>query len=205
MNEQRVRFTGSALVLLGLLALVGTSPLLRLLPSFVWLVLMFAVGAAVWTMGGLRLPFAQKLVLYGATGVFAVVTTGRFAGAAATGFIALAFVLVYLHNTRHWWALLPGGVMGANSLVLTIGAFFPRWDVGPLFMLALAGTFTTLYLLPAERGGQRWARFPAIATILITLVMNDPRGQSPGWLVPLLLVGSGAGILWWFRRQQGGQ
>jgi hypothetical protein len=204
MSEQRVRFVGTALVVLGLLALAGTSPLLRLLPSFVWLVLLLVVGAAVW-MGGMRLRFGQKLVLYGAIGIFAAATTGKFAGTAVTGFIALAFVLVYLENPRHWWALLPGGVMAANSLVLTIGAFFPRWDVGPLFMLALAGTFTTLYLLPAERGGQRWARYPAIATILITLIMNDPGGQSPGWLVPLLLVGSGAGILWWFRRQQGGQ
>jgi hypothetical protein len=203
MNPQRVRFIGSALLLIGLLALAGTSPLLRLLPSFVWLVLMFVVGAAVWTMGGGRQPFVQRLLLYVGTGIFATATTGKFAGTAATGFIALAFILVYLGNPRRWWALLPGGVMAANSLVLTVGAFFPRWDVGPLFMLALAGTFTTLYLLPAERGGQRWARFPAIATILITLIMNDPSGQSPGWLVPLLLVGSGAGILWWFRKQQG--
>jgi hypothetical protein len=202
-NPERSRFAGTVLLLIGLLALAGTSPLLRLLPSFVWLVLMLAVGAGVWTMGGRRLPFVQRILLYAGTGIFATVTTGRFSGTAATGFIALAFILVYLDNPRRWWALLPGGVMAANSLVLAVGAFFPRWDVGPLFMLALAGTFTTLYLLPDERGGQRWARFPASATILITLIMNDPSGQSPGWLVPLLLLGSGVGILWWFRRQQG--
>lgn len=202
MSDSRSRFIGTALVLGGLLALASSSPLLRLLPSFAWLALMFVAGAAVWTVGSRRLAFAQKLLLYIGTGVFTVATTGKFAGAAATGFIGLAFVLVYLDEPRRWWALLPGGVMAANSFVLTVGAFFPRWNSTPLFMLALAGTFTVLYLLPADRGGQSWARFPALGAILFTLVTNDPGSQNPGWLVPLLLLGSGAGILWWLSQQQ---
>lgn len=197
------RFIGTLLLVAGALALVRGDPFLRLLPSFFWVLLLFGAGAATWMWGRGRLPFWQRLLVYIGVGIVATATAGDFAGTAATGFIAMAFVLVYLASPRNWWALIPAGVMAGSSLVVTIETFFPRWDVGTLFLLVLAGTFTLLYLLPGARGGQRWARYPAIALIIITVIANDPSGRTPGWLVPLMLVGAGAGLLWWVRKRGG--
>lgn len=201
MNPERARFLGLALVAGGVLAFLGTVPFFRVLPSLIWLLLLLLLGAVLWTAGSLRLPFWQRLSLYVLLGLYATASTGVFGGAAATGFIAMAFLLTYAMQQRHWWALIPGGVMTAVTIVVILGRLFPGWQLAPLFMLLLAGTFSVLYLLPAGRGGQQWARYPAMATILITLVMNDPSGRTPSWLIPLLLIGSGGGILWWLRRK----
>ena len=203
MNLERGRLLGVALVLAGLLALLGSIPFFRLLPSFIWLLLLMGVGAVIFTASSIRLPFWQRLVIYAIVGIYATASTGSFAGAAATGFIAMAFLLTYAMRPRLWWALIPGGVMSAVTLIILLGSFFPGWQSGPLFMLMLSATFSVLYLLPKERGGQHWARYPALATIIITLIMNDPSGRTPSWLIPLLLIGSGAGILWWIRRDPG--
>lgn len=203
MNLERGRLLGLVLVAAGLLAMLNSIPFFRMLPSFIWLLLLMGVGAVVWTASNLRLPFWQRLVIYVLIGVYATASTGSFAGAAATGFIAMAFLLTYAMQPRNWWALIPGGVMTAVTLIILLGNFFPGWQSGPLFMLMLSATFSVLYLLPQERGGQQWARYPALATILITLIMNDPSGRTPSWLIPLLLIGSGAGILWWIRRRPG--
>lgn len=204
MNAERGRLIGIALVAAGVLALLGSIPLFRLLPSFIWLLLLMLAGAVVYSSTYVRLPFWQRLLIYIGIGIYATASTGVFAGAAATGFIALAFLLTWLGDQRQWWALIPGGVMSAVTLVILLGNFFPGWQTTPLFMLMLSATFTVLYLLPKERGGQQWARYPALAAILITLIMNDPSGRTPSWLVPLLLIGSGALILWWIRRRPGG-
>ena len=204
MNLERGRLIGLALVAAGVLALLSSIPIFRLLPSFIWLLLLLLVGAVVWSSSYVRLQFWQRLVIYVMVGIYATASTGVFAGAAATGFIAMAFLLTWTNNSRNWWALPPGGVMTAVTLVILLGNFFPGWQTAPLFMLMLSATFTVLYLLPKERGGQQWARYPALATILITLIMNDPSGRTPSWLVPLLLIGSGALILWWIRRRPGG-
>lgn len=203
--NSRGRIIGIALVIAGVLAFVATNPILRLLPPLAWLLVLLGAGAFIWTLSDGRMEFWQRLVLFATVGVFAVITTGPFAGMAATAFIALAFILTYLRDTSNWWALIPGGVMTAVSAIIMLRRFFPTWDVGPLFMLMLAATFSTLYLLPRERGGQRWARYPALATIFITLIMNDPSGRTPSWLLPLLLIGSGAAVLWWIRRRPTGE
>lgn len=201
MSMDRGRLVGLALVVLGGLALLGSLPIFRMLPSFIWLLILMLGGATVYSATSLKLPYWQRLVIYVLIGIYATASTGAFAGAAATGFIAMAFLLTYMMQPRNWWALIPGGVMSAVTLVILLGAFFPGWQTAPLFMLMLSATFTILYLLPKQRGGQQWARFPALATIIITLIMNDPTGRTPSWLIPLLLIGSGALILWWIRRK----
>lgn len=203
MNPQRGRLIGFGLVAAGLLALLSSIPFFRLLPSFIWLAILLGLGALVWTNRSFRLSQWQRIAVYAVVGIYATASTGSFAGAAATGFIAMAFLLTYARQPRNWWALIPGGVMAAVTLIILLGRFFPGWQSGPLFMLMLAAIFSVLYLLPKERGGQQWARYPALATILITLIMNDPSGRTPSWLIPLLLIGSGAAILWWIRRRPG--
>ncbi|MEX2543173.1 MAG: hypothetical protein WD314_15305 [Trueperaceae bacterium] len=201
MTPERARLIGFALLGLGALALVANTGIFGLLPAFVWVMTLFAAGAAVWMLGAGCFAFPQRLLLFIGIGLLATTTSGRMAGTAATGFIAMAFALVYLRDARQWWAIIPAGVMAGASLVTTVETLFPRWDAGPLFLLVLAGTFTLLYLLPRERGGQGWALAPAVVLIMVTVVANDPSGRTPGWLVPLVLIGSGVAMLWWWRRR----
>lgn len=201
MTPERARVIGTALLGLGALALIANTGIFGLLPTFFWVLTLFAAGAGVWLLGARRFAFPQRLLLFIGIGLLATTTSGRMAGTAATGFIAMAFALVYLRDARQWWAIIPAGVMAGASLVTTVETLFPRWDAGPLFLLVLAGTFTLLYLLPREQGGQRWALIPAVVLILVTVVANDPSGRTPGWLVPMVLIGSGAAMLWWWRRR----
>lgn len=203
MSGDRGRLVGLALVAAGVLAFVSSNPILRMLPSFAWLLVLMAVGAGVWTMSDKRMRFSQRIVLFAIVGIFAVITGGRMAGVAATGFIAMAFILSYLQDRKLWWALIPGGVMSGVTLIILLNQFFPRWDLGPLFLLLMAATFSVLYLLPKERGGQRWARYPAMVFIFITLISNDPSGRTPSWLIPALLIGSGMFVLYLIRKRPG--
>jgi hypothetical protein len=200
-TPERARLVGMGLLALGVLAFLGNSGFFGIFPAFVWVVTLFAAGAYVWRRGRGRLELGARIVLFAVIGVLATVTAGTFSGTAATGFIAMGFALVYLTDNRRWWALIPAGVMAGACLVTTLGTLFPNWDTGPLFLLMLAGTFTLLYLLPRERGGQGWALFPAVVLILVTVAANDPGGNTPGWLVPLVLIGTGAAMLWWWRRR----
>src|SRR5690554_5545631 len=106
MSMERGRLVGLALVVLGVLAMLGSIPLFRLLPSFIWLVILMLGGAIVWTATSLRLPFWQRLTIYALIGIYATASTGTFAGAAATGFISMAFLLTYMMRPRDWWALI---------------------------------------------------------------------------------------------------
>lgn len=186
----------------GTLLLLANAGVLGVLPAFLWASLLFGLGAAFWLGSAGRLPAWQRLAGFAAIGVFAIVTSGRFSGVAALGFPAMAFGLVYLNSPKNWWALLPAGVLGSVGLLVTFESLFPRWDATPVLFLGFAGTFTLLYLLSPRRGGKRWALYPAILFIILTVVTNDPGGSTPGWLLPLFLIGGGAFMLWRWRRSR---
>lgn len=193
------RFAYGALGL-GLLLLSINSGLLRALPAFIWLTLLLSLGAAFWVGPLRKQPLALRFAGFASVAALATATAGQFSGAAAVGFPAL-ILLVYSTNPKRWWALLPGGILASISLLLTFSALFPRWDATPILFLGLAATFTYLYLSSPKRGGKRWALYPAILFIALTVVFNDPRGYSSGWLFPSLLIMAGGLTLWWRRRK----
>src|SRR5690625_7929427 len=117
MNLDRGRLLGYVLVAAGALALLGSIPLFRQLPALIWLLVLFGIGAVVWSASSIRLPFWLRLVLYVIIGIYATASTGSFGGAAATGFIAIAFMLTYVLQPRRWRAPIPGGVSNGRSLL----------------------------------------------------------------------------------------
>ena len=191
------RFAYGALGL-GLLLLAISSGFLTALPAFIWLALLLSLGAAFWVGPLRKQPLALRFAGFASVAVLATATAGQFSAAAATGFPALAFLLVYSTNTKRWWALIPGGLLASIATLLTFEALFPRWDATPILFLGFAATFTYLYLSSPKRG-KRWALYPAILFILLTVVFNDPRGHSSEWLLPALLIIAGGGALWWWR------
>ncbi len=201
----RLRTVGFVLVAVGAVVFLINSGFLGVLPAFIWVLLLYALGAGFWVNSRDALRPWQRLLGFAIIGIVATSTSGDLAGAAATGFIGMAFALVYLQNPipSRWWTLIPMGVMGSVTLLILGEALFPRWDATPLLFLGFAVTFTLLYLIPKSMGGRRWALYPAIFWIVMTVVINDPSSTSPAWLLPLLLIGGGAGILWWWRRGNG--
>jgi hypothetical protein len=189
---------GPVLIGVGLLVLIFNSNLLGTLPSLLWLALLFGIAVALWLVGALPhwVRIAGVVVLY----VLAMATSGDLAGVAALGFPALAFAVVYLlRPKRAWWAIIPGGILASVALLVLFETIFPGWGGVAVMFLGFAATFTVLYLLPSTRGGQRWALYPAIGWIVLTVLTNDPSGDA-GFFMPLVLIGAGVVILLWWRR-----
>ena len=189
---------GPVLIGVGTLVLIVNSNLLGTLPALIWLALLFGVAVALWMVGSIPhwIRIAGVVVLY----VLAMATSGDLAGVAALAFPASAFGVVYLlHPKRTWWAIIPCGILASVALLVLFEAIFPGWDGAAVMFLGFAATFTVLYLLPSHRGGQRWALYPAIGCIVLTVLTNDPSGDS-GFFLPLILIGAGVAILLWWRR-----
>ena len=121
---------GAALLGAGVLIVASRIGVFGALPAFVWVVILFVVGAAVWSGAAGRLPMWQRIVAFSALAVLAMVTAGRFAGVAALGFPAMAFLLVYGGRRRSWWALIPGGMLASIALFIAAATLFPRWEAG---------------------------------------------------------------------------
>ncbi len=186
------------LVGLGFFILIINSGVLAALPSFLWLMIMFAIGASFLRASEEKLLYWQRLLGFAAIGIVSIITVskGEFAGAAALGFPAIAFALMYLNNRRRWWAIIPAGLMASLSTFLIFIGLFPRWEAVPILFLGFAATFATIYL----RVAKRWALFPAVLFIILTVIVNDPSNSMPGWFLPFTLIGSGLAILWWWQR-----
>lgn len=198
MKPKDLKRLGPVLIGVGVLVLILNSNLLGTLPSLIWLALLFAVAIALWMVGSIP-PWVRivgVVILY----ILAMSTSGNLAGVAALGFPALGFGVVYLvRPKRSWWAIIPGGILASVALLVLFEEVFPGWSGVAVMFLGFAATFTVLYLLPSARGGQRWALYPAIGMIILTVLTNDPSGDS-GFFLPLVLIGAGVMLLLWWRQ-----
>lgn len=185
------------LVGVGALFLLLNSGLLGALPSFIWLILLLFLAGAFWFWSVSKLLYWQRLAGFALISIFGISTSGHFAGCAALAFPSLGFGLSYLYDRNRWWAMIPAGLLASLALLLAFGALFPRWDATPILFLGFAGTFTWLYL----RCSKGWAIFPAIVFIVLTVLVNDPHGDMPGWFLPLILIGTGLFMLWSWRKE----
>ena len=116
---------------------------------------------------------------------------GPLGGAVFLGSIGLGFLAVYLLRRDYWWAIIPAGVLGTLAVVAGIAERIPGMDSGAVLFLGLAATFLVLALLPAGRGRQAWAIFPAAALGIMGLLMGAAFGSAARvfWPVALILVG----------------
>jgi hypothetical protein len=127
---------------------------------------------------------------------------GEWIGALFLFMIALSFLVVYLNNRTHTWALLVAyivGVLGIAPLMATGGrdaAYF-----GPIFLFAVALPFFYLYFRSPENW---WAIIPAgsvatVAAIAWLAIAGWIRNANEGGYANALLMGGLAAtfaVLW---------
>lgn len=197
---------GYLVVAIGVLALLNRGGPGGLLVELLKLGALALLGTVAWRYLAPRANVATRLVVIGVLAIVAAASLKYLAGAAFLGFAALAFWLIYStpRPGSSPWALIPAGVLATLAVVAGVDSLFPRWNSGAVFTLGMTAVFTAVYLLPKERGGGRWALWPALAWGFITLLANDPAGGVPPWLIPLLLIGGGVALLGWTRRGKGG-
>lgn len=200
----RAKTLGALLLVFGAVMLLRGRGPGGIVVEFMWLAALTALAMVVWRVVLPRYGLKTALVAHAVIAVVAVTSLGHLAGPALLGFIALGFWLVYRRPGRaRDWALVPFGVMATLSVVAAVDVLIPAWDSGVVFLLGMTATFTAVYLLPKERGGARWALWPALAWAFITLTANDPGGGLARWMLPLALIGAGVVLLGWARRKRG--
>lgn len=196
------------LIGLGLLA-VGAWVLLRdrgpssLFMELVWLAALGWLALVTWRLLRRR-PLAVRLVVHGVIALVAVTSLERLGGPAILTFLGLAFLAVYRSRAgrRSSAMLILACALFTVAATAGVDTLFPRWDEGVVFLLGMTATFTLIYLLPSDRGGGRWALWPALVWGFITLAANDPGGGVARWIVPLLLIGAGVAGIGWSRRKR---
>lgn len=184
------------LIGLGVLFLAGNLGWLRGVDQWLW-GLLFAAG------GGLILAWflrerEQWWALIPSAALFGLSTAvlgGSSGGGLFLALLGAGFAAVYAVQRTRWWAIIPAGVLLTLGVVAWLDAFFPRFDGGWVFFLGLAATFGYLYRLPDREARQRWAIYPAAATLALALVILLS-GTVTGVVIPLLLIAAGVYLIW---------
>ncbi|MCC6310233.1 MAG: hypothetical protein IT345_04890 [Trueperaceae bacterium] len=182
---------GLALIIVGVLFLIGGSGLFGWLGKFLWAGV-FGVLAYLAYMEGQRTEKSFMRILAVPLAALAVVSLlpGRTGGPLFLAAIGLAFAFAWRRDPSRWWAIIPAGALGSVALEAALGpaqGFFG----GSLFLLGMAATFFALTRL--RQHAQAWAIYPAVA-LAVLAVLSFSGGA--GWLVPLLLIVAGLVLLY---------
>ncbi len=187
---------GTLLILLGVLFLLENLNLLRV-SDWLW-VLLIGVGGLIFI--GVFLRSRQNwwalipgLTLLGvALGIgletFAPNLAERWQGAIVLGSIGLSFALIYTIDRRHWWAIIPFGVLFTLAGVVVLEGFFPETQTPGFFFLGLGLTFVLVALLPTQQGDMRWAWIPASILLLMGVIFIAAMEQALVFLWPAALI-----------------
>ena len=108
-------------------------------------------------------------------------------GAIVLGGIGAAFLAVYLADRDNWWALIPMGVMFTLAVVSTLDEVFGL-ESGGLFFLGLGLTFALVAVVPTPEGRMRWAWIPAVALLVMGVLVLAAAEELIGYLWPVALI-----------------
>ncbi|WP_158866789.1 hypothetical protein [Leifsonia sp. AG29] len=115
------------------------------------------------------------------------------------GALGIGFLAVYLRDHRHWWALIPAGILVTLAVVPVLGASVPGSVAGAAFLGGAALTFALVAVLPGGGGSRWWAWIPAgvlaIGAVMVLL-------SVAGWVAvlnvvwPIAVIAAGAFLIW---------
>jgi hypothetical protein len=122
-------------------------------------------------------------------------SVGDFLGGVfVLGGIGLAFLVIYLTERKYWWALIPAGVMFTLCLVVLGDNIIGGLGGGFLFF-GLGLTFLVLALLPTANGRMTWAWYPAIALLVIGVIISAAAEDLFGYIWPAALIVGGIALI----------
>jgi len=134
-------------------------------------------------------------VLVGADALFPRLA-GSIGGSIILGGIALSFWIVYLRTRfQHWWAIIPGGILGSLALGLAAEPFIAGEAFVGIFFTGMALTFLLVYLLPTAGGNMAWSLIPAGILGAMGLIFLSVATRLMGVIWPVALIGLGVYVL----------
>jgi hypothetical protein len=119
-----------------------------------------------------------------------------WSGSFFLGGIALAFWVIYLINSEHWWAVIQGGVLLTLAVVAGLSEVLEGVDVGGIFFFGLGLTFLLLALLPTPEGRLTWSFIPAIVLLLMGALITAAAAELINYVWPVALVLGGLYLLY---------
>lgn len=123
-------------------------------------------------------------------------TGDAWGGALFLGGISLAFWLVYLVNTEHWWAVIPGGVLLTLAVVAGLSEILEGAEMGGVFFFGLGLTFALLALLPTPEGQLTWSIIPAVVLLLMGALITAAATELLNYVWPVALIVGGLYLLY---------
>lgn len=127
---------------------------------------------------------------------FAAAVPGSLGGAGLLAGIAAGFFALVVAEPSRWWGLIPAGTLSTLALLAWAGDAISPTVEGSVLFLGLALTFGVLWRFGRYRQG--WAVFPAAGSLAMALVVGL---SGADWVVPVLMIVVGAGVLVWGRRR----
>lgn len=194
--DRSAKLWALTLIAVGLLSLAANMGWLTWITSWLWATLFAAGGGAFlyyYTLD--RRQWWALIPGFTLLGLAAAVVGGDIGGALFLALIGAGFSAVYALDKSRWWAIIPASVLITLGFVAWLDTVVPAMNAGWVFFLGLSATFGVLYILPEDEGRQRWAIFPALATLVLSLVVVAS-GAVTGIVIPLLLIGAGVLLLW---------
>jgi hypothetical protein len=185
MTLKQNNLIGLILIIVGGLALLGNFGILGGISELFFSVAMGAAGVYLirYHLTN-RSRFWASIVGFSLLGLGFAAISGAWAGFYFLGLIGGGFITTYLVQRKHWWAVIPAGVLWTLAIMVAADNLFPRWDAGSLLFAGFAATFG--YLFAYEH--KRWAIFPAVALLVVGVLNLSFTG---GWVFPALLIAAG--------------
>ena len=122
--------------------------------------------------------------------------SGEIIGTIIMGGIGLSFLIVYLIQRVHWWAIIPGGVLITLAIVAGMEGGDPGPVSGAIFFAGLGLTFALVAVLPNKFGRMTWAWIPGGILLLLAVLIFAGIESIFNYIWPVVLIIVGLFFLW---------
>jgi hypothetical protein len=121
---------------------------------------------------------------------------GDWVGSLFLAGIGLPFLVIYLVDRKHWWAIIPGGVLLTLAAVAMLSAYnFSSLGTGGIFFVGLGLTFALVALAPTPAGRMTWAWIPSAALVVMGILVFAAAEELIGILWPAAVIAAGLYLL----------
>jgi hypothetical protein len=111
--------------------------------------------------------------------------------------IALSFLVIYILNREHWWAIIPGGVLLSVAALVGLSSITSGDElIVAVFFFGIALTFGVLAFLPSPAGRMRWALIPGGVMLVMSIIFLAIAVQGFKFVWPAAIVILGLYVLY---------